>query len=230
MIFSPGTHRSLGKKSPYRSWRRSSPGLTPTLLALILSSSCRNSCCNISRGRRRPKTGSAKVKQRSNRPGQGEAAVPVTAGKAWRQLRAPPPSLWVRTSSRQVYEPAGPLSLHRKTGSQLPRSLTRSLPNSKSADAGGWTTETAEPPPPQSSLSGKFAVDARPSPQTSPPLGPVLRAPGSSLVCLAKGGGAIRPIPKGMRSSRVVACLDLKNAFGAIERHMPGGSPRTLPA
>ena len=200
-------------------------------------------------------------------------------GKTWRQLKASPPALvgpdqWneaiTKISPRERQE--GPLSERTsslKLGARLPRSLTRiaKLKKHKAADAGGWTTESA-----QSCLDHprlKIALLAWIHGQAVSPLVPARRvglAHAHRRVCLDKGGGAIRPILIGMswskllsplvlrnaksnldvflrdrqfgigtlqgglamttalratlaeHPSHVVACLDFKNAFGAIER------------
>ena len=154
-----------------------------------------------------------------------KAASQGQLGKAWRQLRALPPvfvgpAQWeeavAKLTPHATPEGADPLreDIAPEKWHPTPREYEHAiskLKKNKAADAGGWTTETA-----QSCMNHphlKQAVLAWIHTHAIATSGPARRRGlwrTHRLVCLDKGGGAIRPILIGMIWSKLLSHLLLQ--------------------
>ena len=161
-----------------------------------------------------------------------KAASQGQLGKAWRQLRAPPPvfvgpAQWEEAVAKLTPHatPEGAVPLREDiapekwhpTSREYEHAISR-LKKNKAADAGGWTTETA-----QSCMNHphlKQVVLAWIHTHATATSGPARRRGlwrTHRLVCLDKGGGAIRPILTGMIWSKLLSHLLLQPAKSDLE-------------
>ena len=161
-----------------------------------------------------------------------KAASQGQLGKAWRQLRAPPP---VHVGPDQWEEAVNKLTPHKNPDDHVPlregiapdrwhptpreySNAISKLKRNKAADAGGWTTETAQSCTDHPQL--KQAILAWIHNQATATTGPARRVGlwrCHRLVCLDKGGGAIRPILIGMIWSKLLSHLLLQPAKSDLE-------------
>ena len=160
------------------------------------------------------------------------AASQGQLGKAWRQLRAPPP---VHVGPEQWEEAVNKLTPHKNPDDYVPlregiapdrwhptpreySNAILKLKRNKAADAGGWTTETAQSCTDHPQL--KEAIFRWIHNQAIATAGPARRVGlwrTHRLVCLDKGGGAIRPILIGMIWSKLLSHLLLQPAKSDLE-------------
>ena len=161
-----------------------------------------------------------------------KAASQGQLGKAWRQLRAPipvfvGPAEWEEAIAKLTPHatPEGAVPLREDIAPEkwhpTPREYEHAiskLKKNKAADAGGWTTETA-----QSCMNHphlKQVILAWIHNHATATSGPARRRGlwrTHRLVCLDKGGGAIRPILIGMIWSKLLSHLLLQPAKSDLE-------------
>ena len=161
-----------------------------------------------------------------------KAASQGQLGKAWRQLRAPPP---VFVGPAQWEEAVAKLTPHATQEGNVPlrediaperwhptpreyNHAISKLKKNKAADAGGWTTETAQSCMDHPHL--KQALLAWIHTHAVATSGPARRRGlwrTHRLVCLDKGGGAIRPILIGMIWAKLLSHLLLQPAKSDLE-------------
>ena len=161
-----------------------------------------------------------------------KAASQGQLGKAWRQLRAPPP---VHVGPKQWAEAVSKLTPHENPDGSVPlrediaperwhptpreySNAIQKLKRNKAADAGGWTTETAQSCTDHPHL--KQVILHWIHTHATATSGPARRVGlwrTHRLVCLDKRGGAIRPILIGMIWAKLLSHLLLQPAKSSIQ-------------
>ena len=140
-------------------------------------------------------------------------------GKAWRQLRAPPPLPIGPQHGPLFRKGCDPQAWH-PTMQQFTKAVRR-LKRQKAPDSGGWTTETAEScleDPRARQLVLQWITSQAGSP--TPYSGRRGLVHYHKLVCLDKGNGGVRPILIGTLWTKILSHLLLAQARPDLDIHL----------